>query len=96
MKTRLAVFAILSTFAVGTIAAEAINPQNEKAEKMFRSSFRTDNPKQWMNRLNQDETMSLCSKFKDHPPQKVREKIEANQTTTIRYPVDGNLVGDRH
>lgn len=96
MKTRLTVFLLLSAVALGVSAAEPSNPEAKNAEKVFRSSFRSDNPKYWMDRLNQDETMALCSKYKDQPPPKVREKIQRSEMTTIRYPVDGKLVGDWH
>jgi len=65
-----------------------------QAEQIFRGSFREDNPAYWMKRLDQDETMRLCSQFKDHPPPKVRQKIEKAEMTSIRYPVDGKLIGD--
>ena len=61
---------------------------------MFRSSFRADNPKYWMTRLEQDETMKTCGEFRDNPPRKTGEKIEKLNKATIRYPVDGKLIGD--
>lgn len=65
-----------------------------QAEQIFRGSFREDNPSYWMKRLDQDETMRLCSQFKDHPPPKARRKIEKAEMASIRYPVDGKLIGD--
>lgn len=65
-----------------------------QAEQIFRGSFREDNPSYWMKRLDQDETMRLCSQFKDHPPPKVSQKIEKAEMASIRYPVDGKLTGD--
>ncbi len=96
MKTRLVAFILLFAVVFGASAAEQTSPLDKKAEQMFRSSFRPDNPKYWMTRLDQDGAMALCSKYKDQPPAKVREKIQASQKATIRYPVDGKLVGDWH
>ncbi|HMZ77732.1 MAG TPA: sulfur oxidation c-type cytochrome SoxX [Zoogloea sp.] len=65
-----------------------------QAEQVFRSGFRRDNPPYWMARIEQDEAMRLCSQYKDDPPDAVRRRIEAAQRATLRYPVDGKLVGD--
>jgi L-cysteine S-thiosulfotransferase len=70
------------------------NPVSAEAEKVFRDSFRVDSPKYWSQRIEQDETMKLCSQYKDNPPVAVRQKIELAQKATIRYPVDGKLLGD--
>jgi sulfur-oxidizing protein SoxX len=43
----------------------------KEAEQVFRSSFRVDNPKYWMSRLEQDETMRLCAQYRDNPPRKI-------------------------
>lgn len=96
MKLKIVGVILLFAVVVGASRAEQPSSINKKAEQTFRSSFRPDNPKYWMGRLDQDETMALCSKYKDQPPPKVREKIQAAQMATIRYPVDGKLVGDWH
>ncbi len=83
--------ALLALAGLGSHAAEPIAAQ---AEQVFRSGFRADNPKYWMTRLDQDEAMRLCSQHKDNPPPKVRAQIEKAQRATIRYPVDGKLIGD--
>lgn len=69
------------------------NPLAAEAEASFRASFRTDNPKYWMQRIEQDEAMKLCGQYKDNPPAAVRQKIELAQKATIRYPVEGKLIG---
>jgi sulfur-oxidizing protein SoxX len=68
-------------------------PNNDitaQAEQVFRSSFRADNPKYWMTRLDQDEAMRLCSQYRDNPPAKLRAQIEKAQMATIRYPVEAS------
>lgn len=70
------------------------NPIAVEAEKTFRNSFRSENPTYWMQRIEQDETMKLCGQYKDNPPAAVRQKIELAQKATIRYPVDGKLIGN--
>ena len=66
----------------------------KEAEQMFRTSFKAENPKYWMNRLEQDETMKTCQQYRDNPPRKIGEKLEKLNAATIRYPVDGKLIGD--
>ena len=75
-------------------AASVKNDVSKQAEQIFRSSFRGDNPKYWMGRLEQDDAMRVCSQYRDNPPAKQRQKIELAQKATIRYPVDGKLIGD--
>lgn len=70
----------------GTIAA--------RAEKLFLDDVEPGQPTLHLERLRQDEVMRLCSQYRDKPPPKVRKQIEAVSRQTIRYPVEGRLVGD--
>jgi L-cysteine S-thiosulfotransferase len=47
-----------------------------------------------LDRLDQDETQSLCSQYQDNPPKAVREKIEALNQKLVKFPEDGKLIGD--
>ncbi len=92
----LAIAAIsLSTGTLAQKAADAPGGKHAKeAEQMFRASFRSDNPKYWMTRIEQDETMKVCGEYRDNPPRKVGEKLEKLNKASIRFPVDGKLIGD--
>ena len=100
MKTRLTRLALAAAglaLLPGLAQAQKSPPNNTiaaQAEQVFRSAFRADNPRYWMTRLDQDEAMRLCSQYRDNPPAKVRAQIEKAQAATIRYPVDGKLIGD--
>ena len=99
MKLKFALFGALSLAlaapALAQKAAEAPGGKYAKeAEQMFRTSFKAENPKYWMNRLEQDETMKACQQYRDNPPRKIGEKLEKLNAATIRYPVDGKLIGD--
>ncbi|MGE0627481.1 MAG: sulfur oxidation c-type cytochrome SoxX [Hyphomicrobiaceae bacterium] len=48
----------------------------------------------WAERLKQDETQMVCSKYHNQPPAAEEKKILARETATIKYPADGNLMGD--
>ena len=98
MKLKFALFGALTATIAGAALAQSSEPPGGKyakeAEQMFRTSFKAENPKYWMNRLEQDETMKTCQQYRDNPPRKIGEKLEKLNAATIRYPVDGKLIGD--
>jgi sulfur-oxidizing protein SoxX len=44
--------------------------------------------------LNQDELQKACAQYGNNPPADMVKKIEAAQLATIKYPADGNFMGD--
>ncbi len=99
MKLKNALFgALFAAVVMPALAQKAVEAPGGKfakdAEQMFRASFKAENPKYWMTRLDQDETMKTCQQYRDNPPRKVGEKLEKLNAATIRYPVDGKLIGD--
>ena len=87
---------IASILLAGAVAAEPARKDGlvQESEQVFRTSFRADNPKYWMRRIEQDPTQALCSQYRDRPPAKIAKTIMKSQMATIRYPVDGKLIGD--
>ena len=63
------------------------------AQEMMRNSFKTRGQAS-VDRLKQDETQALCSKYQDNPPKSVRAKVEAINQKLLKYPADGKLLGD--
>lgn len=47
-----------------------------------------------MDRLNEDGLQALCNRSHNQPPKEIAERMERDQTATIRYPADGKLMGD--
>lgn len=100
MKLRYALFGALAAVIAAPSLAQTkpVEPPGGRyakdAEQVFRSSFRVDNPKYWMSRLDQDETMRLCAQYRDNPPRKIGAQLEKANLATIRYPVEGKLIGD--
>ena len=98
MKLKIALFSLLAAASLPAFAEKPLEAPGGKyakeADQMFRASFRADNPKYWMTRLEQDETMKTCGEYRDNPPRKIGEKLEKLNKATIRYPVDGKLIGD--
>jgi sulfur-oxidizing protein SoxX len=45
-------------------------------------------------RLDQDETQALCSQYPAEIPKDIATKIEATNQKLVKYPADGNLLGD--
>lgn len=63
-------------------------------EKLYRNSFREDNLPEWMDRLEQDEVMKLCSRSKGNPPTALQLRMQEAQLATVVYPANGKLVGN--
>ncbi|MGF1650451.1 MAG: sulfur oxidation c-type cytochrome SoxX [Hyphomicrobiaceae bacterium] len=64
-----------------------------KAEAVFQAAF----PKvadEFKSRIQQDETLAACTKYRDNPPAEVADAIIEREKATIVYPADGQLMGD--
>jgi len=48
----------------------------------------------WEGRLAQDETQALCSRVRNNPSAEDAEKITQREAATVKYPGDGNVLGD--
>jgi sulfur-oxidizing protein SoxX len=79
----------------GCASAPVADAETEaRAAAMLKSSFRARGQAK-LDRLDQDETQRLCSEYAGRPlPASVVEKIRQANLATIRYPADGQLVGD--
>jgi sulfur-oxidizing protein SoxX len=89
---------LIATALVAAIIGCASAPSNEetnaKAAAMLKTSFKA-NGQAGLDRLDQDETQRVCSALAGKaPPKDVAEKIEKLNLATIKYPADGNLLGD--
>lgn len=61
---------------------------------MMKTSFKAHG-QAGLDRLDQDDTQRLCSKYSTTaPPESVAKKIEAENLGKVRYPADGKLMGD--
>ena len=99
MKLKFALFGLYTAAVSGyALAAKPVEAPGGKfaaeAEQMYRDSFREDSPKEWLQRLVQDETMKTCGIYRDNPPRKIGEKLEKANKATIQYPASGKLMGD--
>ena len=83
--------AVFTAFSQQSVMAETV--QLTKAEIVMKASFK-DRGQAKIDRLNQDETQRLCSQFPDKRPKEITKKIEAINMKLMKYPVDGQLLGD--
>jgi hypothetical protein len=85
--------ALLGTLA--SSAALAAGPAKDSADlAAFKASFRDKN-EATVDRLEQTEAQRLCSQDAQRPLKPAqRKQIEQQATATVRYPADGNYLGD--
>ena len=83
----MALMACMATFSF----AQTIKPT--PAEIVMKASFK-DRGQAKVDRLNQDETQRLCSQYPQKLPTETAKKIIALNTTSLKFPADGKLLGD--
>jgi sulfur-oxidizing protein SoxX len=98
-RDRLTACAVVVAVAAGVLYGCAGVPPadsrvDERAAAMMKSSFKARG-QATLARLEQDETQRLCSEYAGRAlPKPVAQRIEQANLATVRYPADGNLVGD--
>ena len=95
MNKRAIIGGLIAAGFIATGAAISDGPVSKQALEVMKASFK-ERGQAKLDRLNQDELQSQCSRSKaDGPlPKPLAEKIKNSQLATIRYPVDGKLLGD--
>lgn len=95
MKHIIAVSALGAILVAGCATVATDNRYAERALEVMKASFK-EKGQAGLDRINQDETQKLCSRTNDSGPlpKATAEKIEQAQLATIKYPVDGKLMGD--
>jgi sulfur-oxidizing protein SoxX len=64
-----------------------------KVEATLKAGWPNSN-EEWKKRLEQDETMKVCSATKNQPSKEQFKAIETREKAAIKYPEDGKLTGD--
>jgi sulfur-oxidizing protein SoxX len=87
--------AVALAACTGLRTSEGPTVTTEQTLAVLKASFH-DKGQAKLDRLDQDEVQKACS---DHPtgsplPKDVAERIEKSQLATVKYPADGNLLGD--
>ena len=92
---------ILALTALAALAASCAGSQqadeaqySAKALAMMKTSFK-ERGQAKLDRLDQDDMQKLCSQYEGgNMPKDVADKLEKAQQALIKYPADGNLMGD--
>lgn len=61
---------------------------------LLKTDFRSKGPATLERMLNQDEVQKLCTEYPQDPPPEAAKQLEAAQLKTIRYPANGQYLGD--
>jgi sulfur-oxidizing protein SoxX len=89
--------AISAALLALALTSGAAMPQQKvdpsRADAAIKSAFPTA-PADWQARLTPDETMKACSAHNNNPPKPVADAIQAREKASIKYPTDGQLLGD--
>lgn len=73
------------------VMAEGVS--REKVEAVVADAFKNA-PEDVRHRYVQDETMAVCTEYRDNPPDDQWDAILEREQANIAYPADGNLYGD--
>jgi sulfur-oxidizing protein SoxX len=86
---------ILAATLCGLASAAAQSPTLDAArvEAAVKASW-PHLPAEWQARLVQDETMAVCSQYRNNPPRALADALLARERARIKYPADGKLMGD--
>ncbi len=84
---------LLALSVCGSALAAGQTGLDAKATAVIKRDFREKGIAK-VERVNQDEVQATCTKYLDHPPHAVQDKLEKQQAATIKYPADGKLMGD--
>lgn len=82
----------LALLVVTGAHAQTAKQLDQQADAMMRASFHEQGIAK-LDRLNQDDAQKACSQAKP-PSAAVTKKIEAAQMATIKWPADGQYIGD--
>ena len=79
----------LAGCATGMSEVEA----RQKALAMMKQDFQSRGIAH-IERLNEDEVQKACNEYRDNPPKELAERLQAAQMAAIKFPADGQLLGD--
>jgi len=92
MKTKL-IFGMAMTLCLATAVPVQAEDLDAKTSAIIKRDFR-DKGIAKADRVNQDELQAACSKYMDDVPVDMKIKLEDEQLKTIKWPTDGNLMGN--
>ena len=93
--TMKSIMTLTSALALAAYAlpASAQEISREKLDSVIEAAF-ANVPDDLKSRVIQDETMAVCSEYRDQPPADLADAILERETAAIVYPASGELMGD--
>ncbi|MCA1777795.1 MAG: sulfur oxidation c-type cytochrome SoxX [Loktanella sp.] len=92
MKTALKMSAVLAACCVA-LPATAQEVSSEKLDAVIEAAFANASA-DVKNRIYQDETQAVCSKYRDNPPDELWDAVLEREQANIAYPESDVLMGD--
>ena len=86
----MAAAAVLGGFVVPALAAD----YSKQAEALMKADFRSKGLATVEGALTQDEAQRICSAYPMERPKKIAAKLEADQLKQVKYPADGQYLGN--
>ena len=77
----------------GALAQNRHDLDRAVLDKAIKDSWQQAAP-DWQQRLVQDATQAACSLYRNNPPPAVAATMTAREKASIKYPVDGKMLGD--
>lgn len=93
MKKHFILAALAAVLAASPVSAQETKIDPLHADVVMKFAF-SQAPKDWAGRVDQDETLKVCSAARNAPSTADAEKIMAREKAKIKYPDDGKLMGD--
>lgn len=94
IKLTAAAAAVLAIAGCATVASDP--DYNQIVQDMLKNDFTDKGPATVARVTNRDEAQELCSEypFPEERPKEIAAKIEAAQMKNIKYPADGDYLGN--
>ncbi|MBX6392515.1 MAG: sulfur oxidation c-type cytochrome SoxX [Burkholderiales bacterium] len=95
MRTTVLAFAALAmALGIAPVSAADTDPALlTKATALMEKDFQSRGIAK-VERLKQDDVMSLCTQYRGALPADVAKRVQAEQMATIKFPADGKYMGD--
>jgi sulfur-oxidizing protein SoxX len=93
MKRIVCLAALSIVLATPVIAQDKLKVDPAVLEKYVAATWKSA-PEDWKARVQQDETQKICTQYNNQPPGDIADQILKGETATVKFPADGNVMGD--
>lgn len=85
--------AVVFTAAFATVAHAQERNYRAEAVAMIKKDFRTRGIAGY-ERVQEDGLQAVCNRTGNNPPPGIAQQLQLDQMATVKFPADGNLMGD--